>query len=56
MRVGYGTVILLLLSLSHCFQLGSKFDYAAQGFKQFVSKFGDKFWHKNDTMLEETIV
>lgn len=47
--------ILTLLTISSCFQFSKVTDYANQGFKKVVTKFGQKFWHRNHTDLEETI-
>lgn len=55
MRTSTCLILACILVASSCFQFSKISDYTSQGFKKVVSKFGQKFWQKNHTDLEETI-
>ena len=56
MRSNFVIYALLIICLCQGFQIPRKIDYAAQGFKSFASKFGDKIWHRNNTDSEDSIL
>ena len=49
-------VIIAICGISDAFTINSIIDYTRQGYKSVTSKFGDRYWHKNTTDLEEVVL